>query len=222
MTFEQYMEKTWPDLWSTWLKQGQGDCNVGGTTVSVFFLRKLYEDARTTAMFHDVLPSTGEAGPLNPSDMKFVSKRWGWELWIVNNDRYCGKKLFVKKGHWLSFHHHAVKDEVLFVENGSVWFIFEQDGELKYVKMKAGQAFHVTPGMKHQVVATEDVTIFEFSTEHDDADSIRSTMDLKIPALGPSYAGPQPVTYNPVKEKSWDHWIRPDVNFRSGHEDIGV
>ena len=30
--------------------------------------------------------------------VNFVEKVWGHEEWIVNNELYCGKKLFVKKG----------------------------------------------------------------------------------------------------------------------------
>ena len=36
----------------------------------------------------------------------FVEKVWGHEEWIANNDKYCGKKLVVKKGFRCSMHHH--------------------------------------------------------------------------------------------------------------------
>jgi quercetin dioxygenase-like cupin family protein len=39
--------------------------------------------------------------------------------------------------------------------------------------MWPGEAFHVPPGLRHQMVALEDSTFMEFSTHHLDSDSIR-------------------------------------------------
>ncbi len=116
---------------------------------------------------------------IEPKDMNYVPKPWGWELWICNNERYCGKKLFVKQGRHLSFHHHEIKDEVLFVESGHIVLTYgPDDQDLSYLDMKAGYAYHVEPRLKHQIRAVEDSVIFEFSTQHFDADSIRTTRDL--------------------------------------------
>ena len=38
------------------------------------------------------------------SQMTFVKKGWGSELWIVNNKDYCGKILTFEKGKKLSIH----------------------------------------------------------------------------------------------------------------------
>lgn len=122
-------------------------------------------------------------------DMKFVSKRWGWELWIVNNEKYCGKLLFIKQGHFCSMHYHKIKDEVLYVQQGKVEFIYERPKEeshtgqeivdpIAHVIMTPGQAFHVTPEGKHQMHALEDTLIVEFSTQHFDEDSYRITQEL--------------------------------------------
>ncbi len=123
-----------------------------------------------------------------PKDMKYVSKSWGWELHICNNEKYCGKKLFIKQGWWLSFHHHNIKDEVLFVESGVIWFTNDESSFLEFPtpahvftespKLTVGHAFHVVPGVKHQMQAIEDTVLFEFSTQHFDEDSIRTTRDL--------------------------------------------
>lgn len=122
--------------------------------------------------------TTGPAGMVRPTEMNFVSKSWGWELWICNNEKYCGKKLFIKQGHNLSYHHHKIKDEVLFVESGRMWFTHDALGQPMAIEMPAGYAFHVTPGVKHQMQAIEDTVLFEFSTQHFDEDSIRTTRDL--------------------------------------------
>ena len=121
------------------------------------------------------------SGLIQPNDMKFVSKSWGYEVHIVNNEKYCGKKLFVRQGKWLSYHHHEIKDEVLFVESGRIYMTYgtnEQD--FRSIEMGPGQAFHVEPNLKHQIQAVEDTMIFEFSTQHFDTDSHRTTTDLIV------------------------------------------
>lgn len=112
--------------------------------------------------------------------MKYVQKPWGYEQWIYNGDKYCGKKLFIKQGRWLSYHHHLVKDEVLFVESGSIWFTHDESGIILSDKLEAGHAFHVKVGVKHQMQAIQDTVLFEFSTHHEDEDSIRTTRELMI------------------------------------------
>jgi mannose-6-phosphate isomerase-like protein (cupin superfamily) len=119
---------------------------------------------------------------LEPRDMKFVPKSWGWELWITNSEKYCGKILFIKAGHECSFHHHKIKDEVLFVHSGECAFVYSELGEdysgLKNtVVLKAGEAYHVEPNFWHQMHAITDVTIFETSTQHFDTDSYRDQGD---------------------------------------------
>ena len=114
--------------------------------------------------------------------MKYVPKRWGYEIWICNGDKYCGKKLFIRQGKYCSFHWHEVKDEVLFVESGKIWMNYRKPDDTypQYVEMPTGFAFHVEPGVKHQMHAVEDTMILEFSTQHFDEDSYRDTTDLVI------------------------------------------
>lgn len=116
------------------------------------------------------------SGLVLPNDMKYVSKRWGWELWICNSELYCGKLLFVKQGHHLSFHHHNIKDEVLYVHSGRMWMMWADP--VQQVEMPPGYAFHAEPKTKHQMQAIEDTLIIEFSTQHFDEDSFRTTVDL--------------------------------------------
>jgi mannose-6-phosphate isomerase-like protein (cupin superfamily) len=181
MSFEEHMRKNMPG-WEGFYREDSGHA---AAMVSTSFLKGLYE----AGVKEGQRGETGQEGIINPLDMKFVSKRWGWELWICNNDRYCGKKLFIKQGHWLSFHHHNVKDEVLFVESGEVWFTYDEPDRLyndpqsvltRSINIFEGQAFHVKPTTKHQIQAIKDTVIFEFSTKHDDADSIRTTTDLVV------------------------------------------
>lgn len=121
------------------------------------------------------------SGLIKNKDMVFVAKRWGWERWIVNNEFYCGKLLFVRKDNWLSYHHHKIKDEVLYFQTGKVWFIYGQD-EPPYtpLRLTKGEAFHVEPNLRHQIYAIEDTMIVEFSTQHFDEDSYRTTTELVL------------------------------------------
>lgn len=121
---------------------------------------------------------TGRPGLIYPNEMNYVPKPWGYELWICNNEAYCGKKLFIKQGRHLSYHHHNVKDEVLYVESGKIIFTYDVDEEPMSIEMPAGYAFHVTPYVKHQMRAIEDTMLIEFSTQHFDSDSYRTTREL--------------------------------------------
>ena len=54
----------------------------------------------------------------NSIPMKHVDKGWGWERWIVNSEKYCGKLLFFNKNKKCSWHYHKIKDEVFYVQSG--------------------------------------------------------------------------------------------------------
>lgn len=120
----------------------------------------------------------GDRVLLNPANMKYVPKPWGYESWICNSELYCGKILFIKQGRFCSLHYHLKKDEVLYVQTGKLWFTWQEvGGPLQTIELPAGHGFHVTPGMRHQMEAIEDTTILEFSTQHFDEDSFRVTQD---------------------------------------------
>jgi len=161
---------------------------------------------------------------LDHNDMKFVSKPWGYELWIVNNDKYCGKILFIKQGKQCSFHYHKVKDEVLYVQTGRIRFRW-QDPDPKVgggvQELGPGEAWHVEPGFIHQMYAIEDTTIIEISTHHEDSDSYR----LEQPDYWKQFAFPQKQTaeqmleeakemrrkVHEAKHNSWGNWKDNDT-----------
>ena len=47
---------------------------------------------------------------MTSSEIKIVPKGWGYEKWIANSELYCGKLLFIRKGHRCSWHYHTKKD----------------------------------------------------------------------------------------------------------------
>ena len=108
--------------------------------------------------------------------MKFVPKGWGFEKWIVNNEKYCGKLLYFVKGKCCSWHYHELKDEVFYIQSGKVLVKFSHTDnieEAEEVVLGPGDSFHVWTGLRHRVIALEDTELFEFSTQHFDSDSKR-------------------------------------------------
>lgn len=105
-----------------------------------------------------------------------VQKGWGYELWITNTDKYCGKLLYFKKGKKCSWHYHKVKDEVFYVQSGKIELTFGLSNEKKDASiliLEQGDSFHVPVGLRHQMLGLEDTELFEFSTLHSEEDSIR-------------------------------------------------
>jgi mannose-6-phosphate isomerase len=96
--------------------------------------------------------------------MRRVDKPWGHELIWAHTDRYVAKVLFIERGHKLSRQYHRVKDETLFIETGELDLELGEGAEVRTLRMKPGDTFHVTPGTIHRMIAVEDVRVFEVST----------------------------------------------------------
>ena len=108
--------------------------------------------------------------------MKFVPKGWGFEKWIVNNKKYCGKLLYFVKGKRCSWHYHKIKDEVFYIQSGKILLKYSYQDDLEKAEEKIlyqGDSFHVPVGLRHRMIALQDTELFEFSTQHFDSDSIR-------------------------------------------------
>ena len=114
--------------------------------------------------------------PRQSDPVKYVPKGWGYEKWIVNSEKYCGKLLFIAKGKQCSWHYHKKKDEVFYVQSGKVMLYYGWDDDIELAKtiiLEKGDKFHVPIRLKHRMYALEDSELFEFSTEHFDEDSYR-------------------------------------------------
>jgi mannose-6-phosphate isomerase-like protein (cupin superfamily) len=97
--------------------------------------------------------------------MRRVEKPWGHELIWAVTDRYVGKVLHIKKGEKLSLQYHRQKDETVMVWSGRMRFVHFAEGEPEaHTDLGPGEAFHVTPGMRHRMIALEDCDVFEVST----------------------------------------------------------
>ena len=103
-------------------------------------------------------------------------KGWGFEKWIVNNEKYCGKILYIVKDHKCSWHYHKIKDETFYVQSGKIRLLYGTDKKIENaneIVLNKGDHFHIPVGLIHQMIALEDTELFEFSTQHFDSDSYR-------------------------------------------------
>ena len=82
-----------------------------------------------------------------------VDKPWGYELIFAHTDRYVGKILHVDAGHALSLQYHEVKDETLYMAEGEVELVVEENGALVRRALRGGDSYHITPGTRHRLVA---------------------------------------------------------------------
>src|SRR2546426_483639 len=97
--------------------------------------------------------------------MRRVEKPWGHEIIWAEAERYVGKVLHIKAGHKLSLQYHVKKDETVMVWKGRMEFEHLEDGAPpRKTVLEPGQAFRITPGLRHRMMAIEDTDVFEVST----------------------------------------------------------
>ena len=111
-----------------------------------------------------------------PRQGDFYKKAWGYELWIVNDDEYCGKLLVFDKDKKFSMHYHLIKKESWYVAKGEFLYswIDTEKAAVKTVTIQEGDIIDLERGQPHQLTAlTEGATIFEVSTKHYEEDSYR-------------------------------------------------
>lgn len=112
---------------------------------------------------------------------KYVYKKWGYEKWIENNEKYCGKILRIHKQYKTSFHEHKIKSETLYLQEGLVLVKIKEPIDpskttlppSKFVLLRPGDCLNIPVGTRHSIIALEDSSIFEVSTQHIESDSIR-------------------------------------------------
>jgi mannose-6-phosphate isomerase len=94
-----------------------------------------------------------------------VDKPWGHELIWAKTERYVGKILHIKAGEALSLQYHRQKDETIMVLTGKLRFEhFAEGEEPKTTELGPREPFHVTPGLRHRMIAIVDTDVLEVST----------------------------------------------------------
>ncbi|MBI80176.1 MAG: cupin [Gammaproteobacteria bacterium] len=111
-----------------------------------------------------------------------VEKPWGYEVRWAINEKYLGKLLFIKEGNRLSRQYHEVKDETIYVLEGSLLLelgphISVPEQESIKETVSEGQSRRIHPGMVHRFCAEAgDVVLIEVSTPEID-DVVRLSDD---------------------------------------------
>jgi len=111
-----------------------------------------------------------------PRKGDIYKKAWGYELWVVNDDEYCGKLLVFDKDKKFSMHYHLIKKESWYVAEGEFEYgwIDTEAATHNVVWLQQGDIIDLERGQPHQLKAlTQGATIFEVSTKHYEEDSYR-------------------------------------------------
>ena len=106
---------------------------------------------------------------------KIVEKGWGYELWIINNEKYCGKSLFFNPNSKSSMHYHLKKEETWIVKSGKfiLRYINGENAEVNEIHLKDNETYTIPIGLPHQLETETGGEIIEISTEHFEYDSYR-------------------------------------------------
>ena len=94
-----------------------------------------------------------------------VNKPWGSELIWAKTDKYVGKILTIRKGCQLSRQFHQVKDETIYVLEGSLLLELGTVKNLQQKVLMIGESYHIKPSEIHRFCAVnDDVQLLEVST----------------------------------------------------------
>ena len=90
-----------------------------------------------------------------------VDKVWGHELWVYNDEEYCGKLLVFEEAYSkFSMHYHIIKKESWYVQEGQFKFdwIDTEDATLQTTILDVGDSVTIERGQPHQLTALKPVS----------------------------------------------------------------
>lgn len=96
--------------------------------------------------------------------MERIDKPWGYEEILSLNERYCMKRLFLRKGQRTSLQYHEKKHETMYFLSGRGTIELHQDGKIERIAIEPHRCIVLEPGKIHRVVAEEDTLYVEAST----------------------------------------------------------
>lgn len=105
-----------------------------------------------------------------------VTKPWGYEIRWAITEKYLGKILHINAGHQLSLQYHEVKDESIYVLEGT---LIVKDKERATI-LEEGDSMRIQPGTIHRFCAPNSthVKLIEVSTaEIDDVIRLEDDYD---------------------------------------------
>jgi mannose-6-phosphate isomerase-like protein (cupin superfamily) len=96
-----------------------------------------------------------------------IKTEWGGVVVTLHEHPRVEKFLVIRKGRYLALEMHEEKDERLEVTEGAGLILWRRPNEqtLTAEVMKAGAEFHLAPGMEHCLIGTENLLVFERSTD---------------------------------------------------------
>ena len=91
-----------------------------------------------------------------------VEKPWGYEIRWAITEKYLGKILYINAGHQLSLQYHEVKDESIYVLEGTL-LVKDKD---RVRILEQGESLRIQPGTIHRFCAPSltHVKLIEVST----------------------------------------------------------
>ena len=141
---------------------------------------------------------------LDISNIRTVTKPWGYEKWISDGApdfKYVLKEIFYRSPFRTSIQVHKFKEETHYVLSGRGTLFYSQEIfdaekyekgdytqdevkkfilELKKEEITTGKVVHIKPGCIHRIESLEDLTIIESSTiELDDIIRLEDDTDRK-------------------------------------------
>ncbi|MEY2572577.1 MAG: rRNA synthase, partial [Verrucomicrobiota bacterium] len=96
-----------------------------------------------------------------------IKTEWGGVVVTLHEHPRVEKFLVIRKGGYLALEMHEEKDERLEVTEGAGLILWRRPNErsLAVEVMKPGAEFRLAPGMEHCVIGTENLLVFERSTD---------------------------------------------------------
>ena len=103
-----------------------------------------------------------------------INKPWGYEELIELNDRYCLKKLYMKKNNRCSLQYHKKKIETIFVLEG----VLNIEINKKNISLMPGESVTIKAGEIHRMSAFDSDALYLESSTPDLEDVIRIEDDF--------------------------------------------
>lgn len=114
-----------------------------------------------------------------------IATAWGGVVITLHEHPRVEKILVVRRGGYLALEKHELKDEHLEVKEGRGLILWRAaPGQPLLVQSVAGgDRFHLSPGMEHCLIGTEDLLVFEQSTDPKGMD--QDLMFIYTPEVAP-------------------------------------
>jgi mannose-6-phosphate isomerase-like protein (cupin superfamily) len=110
-------------------------------------------------------------------DREWITKVWGIEEVLVNNDHYCSKIMHLRHGYQSSLHYHEIKTETFFALAGLIFVEYYPEPGKKLETILNGsirEGLHLPAGTAHRFrPLCGDAMMLEVSTKHSDEDVVR-------------------------------------------------